>query len=103
MHADEDEPWKLFHEMTDEQWEGLEELLPEKMHGERARFNGILWVFTTRNRWRDMPEKFGKYNTARNRAQRLRDQGFWHMFMEQAKEFGFARTKGEFFAQQRRR
>ena len=59
--------------------------------------------YTNKNRWRGMPPKYGKYNTGRNRAQRLRDQGLWNRFMEQAKEFGYARTRGEFFAQRRRR
>ncbi len=85
-----DEPGKVFHEMTDDEWEVLQDLLPEEMRGERARFNGILWVFTTENRWRDMPTKYGKFNTARSRVQRLRNQRLWEPLISKAQQFGYA-------------
>ncbi|MEE9161353.1 MAG: P-loop NTPase [Candidatus Neomarinimicrobiota bacterium] len=92
------EPGKVFHEMTDDEWEVLQDLLPEEMRGERARFNGILWIFTTENRWRDMPTKYGKFNTARNRVQRLRNQRLWEPLISKAQQFGYALavTVGEF-------
>ena len=92
------EPGKVFHEMTNDEWEVLQDLLPEEMRCERARFNGILWIFTTENRWRDMPTKYGKFNTARNRVQRLRNQRLWEPLISKAQQFGYALavTVGEF-------
>ena len=98
ISADGAEPGKVFHEMTDDEWEVLKDLLPEEMRGERARFDGILWIFTTENRWRDMPTKYGKFNMARNRVQRLRNQRLWEPLISKAQQFGYAPavTVGEF-------
>ena len=53
------------YEVTDSQWEKIRELLPPKKN--RATFcdtfNGILWVMCTGASWRDIPERYGKWNT----------------------------------------
>ena len=56
------------YEVTDEQWEKIKELLPPKKTGRpfknlRNTFNGILWVMCTGASWRDIPERYGKWNT----------------------------------------
>ena len=55
------------YEVTDSQWEKIRELLPPKKTGRpfknlRDTFNGILWVMCTRASWRDIPERYGKWN-----------------------------------------
>ena len=55
-------------EVTDEQWEKIKDLLPPKKTGRpfknlRNTFNGILWVMCTGASWRDIPERYGKWNT----------------------------------------
>ena len=56
------------YEVTDEQWEKIKNLLPPKKTGRpfknlRNTFNGILWVMCTGASWRDIPERYGKWNT----------------------------------------
>ena len=56
------------YEVTDEQWEKIKELLPPKKTGRsfknlRNTFNGILWVMCTGASWRDIPERYSKWNT----------------------------------------
>ena len=56
------------YEVTDEQREKIKNLLPAKKTGRhfknlRHTFNGILWVMGTGASWRDIPERYGKWNT----------------------------------------
>ena len=56
------------YEVTDEQWEKIKDLLPPKKTGRpfknlRHTFNGILWVMCTGASWRNIPERYGKWNT----------------------------------------
>ena len=56
------------YEVTDKQWEKIKGLLPPKKTGRpfknlRHTFNGILWVMRTGASWRDIPERYGKWNT----------------------------------------
>jgi transposase len=72
------------HELTDEQWAELVVLLPpEKPHtgrpslAHRQIMNGILWVLRTGAPWRDMPERYGKWQTVYSRFRRWREAGVW--------------------------
>lgn len=58
------------HELTDEQWELVEALLPQrtaqtgrKPRDPRQMLNAILWVLRTGAPWRDLPERFGPWKT----------------------------------------
>ncbi len=97
------EPWKDYRDLDDYDWAALKPFLPETMGEDRALISGVLWVFTTRAVWKDMPAHFGNFNTARGRCTKLRSMELWEPFIAKAKEFGFARTRGEFFAQHRQR
>ncbi len=61
------------HELTDREWERIKELLPApKVRGRRpsdARqmFNGMLWILRTGVPWRDLPERFGPWETVYTR------------------------------------
>lgn len=55
------------HELTDEQWARLEPLLPRRSSGgqgkdDRLFLNTVLWLAKTGTPWRDLPERFGKWN-----------------------------------------
>lgn len=72
------------HELTDEQWERLEPLLPPQKAGtgrpaadHRRIVNGILWVLRTGAPWRDLPERYGSWSTVYSRFQRWRKAGIW--------------------------
>jgi transposase len=72
------------HEITDEQWERLQPLLPAQKArtgrpaaDHRRILNGILWVLRTGAPWRDMPERYGCWSTVYSRFQRWRQAGIW--------------------------
>jgi ATP-binding protein involved in chromosome partitioning len=96
------EPWKVFRELSDEEWEQLRPVLPPHCRGGRPRvddrslLNGILWVYTTRSAWAAMPERYGNRWTARMRVRRWKQDGIWDPIWRKAKELGYALTEGEF-------
>ena len=72
------------HELTDEQWNRLEPLLPpEKPETGRPSkehktiINGILWILGTGAPWRDLPEYYGSWSTVASRFYRWRKAGIW--------------------------
>jgi transposase len=77
------------HELTDEQWELVAALLPQRtaQTGRRPReprlmLNGILWVLRTGAPWRDLPERFGPWKTVYHYFCRWRDDGTFERILE---------------------
>jgi transposase len=71
-------------ELTDQEWERLEPLLPaEKPRTGRPNvdhrwiINGILWRERTGAPWRDLPERYGPWSTVYSRFWRWRAAGVW--------------------------
>jgi transposase len=74
------------HELSDAQYEHLKPLLPEpRHHGQAGRpwlphhtmLNGILWILRTGAPWRDLPERYGKWNSVYTRFKTWRRDGTW--------------------------
>lgn len=72
------------HELTDQQWEQLRPLLPPQKPptgrpaGDHRRIlNGILWLLRTGAPWRDLPERYGPWETVASRFYRWRKAGLW--------------------------
>jgi transposase len=72
------------HELTDHQWERLEPLLPpQRPHTgrpakeHRTVLNGILWVLRTGSPWRDLPERYGPWQTVYSRFRRWQEASVW--------------------------
>lgn len=72
-------------DLTDGEWELVRALLPPQRppvgrprHDHRTVLGGILWVLRTCASWRDMPQEFGKWETAYRRYRLWRDTGLWH-------------------------
>ncbi len=72
------------HELTDAQWERLQPLLPpQKPHtgrpskDHRTIINGILWIDKTGAFWRDLPERYGPWQSVASRFYRWRKAGIW--------------------------
>jgi hypothetical protein len=70
--------------LTDEQWASVRPLLPPQRGGvgrppndHRAVLGGILWVARTGASWREMPEEYGKWETAYRRHELWKKQGLW--------------------------
>ena len=75
--------------LTDEQWELVRPLLPPQRGGvgrppndHRAVLGGILWVARTGSSWREMPEEYGKWETAYRRYELWLKQGLWRRILE---------------------
>lgn len=72
------------HELTDEQWERIKPLLPPEKPAtgrpnldHRQIINGMIWRTRTGVPWRDLPERYGKWQTVYSRFLRWRDAGVW--------------------------
>lgn len=77
------------HELTDEQWAILEPLLPplntgrgRKMHDRRTIINAVLWLVKTGIPWRDLPEKYGKWNSIYKRFSLWQTDGTWELILD---------------------
>ena len=75
-------------ELTDVAWELVRPLLPPQRpptgrprHDHRTLLSGILWVVRTRSSWRDVPLKFGKWETAYQRYRLWRRTGLWQRIL----------------------
>lgn len=71
-------------ELTDEQWELVRPLLPPQKgrvgrppNDHRVVLGGILWVARTGSSWREMPNEYGKWETAYRRHELWVKQGLW--------------------------
>jgi transposase len=71
-------------ELTDRQWERLRPLLPPQKawtgrpaKDHRLVLNGILWIDRTGAPWRDLPERYGPWQTIASRFYRWREAGIW--------------------------
>ena len=75
------------HELTDAQWELIKEFFPEQGRGgkwsdHRVAFNGILWRLRTGAPWRDLPERYGPWQTVYHRFNSLRKTGLIDRILE---------------------
>ncbi|WP_254648755.1 IS5 family transposase, partial [Streptomyces sp. GbtcB6] len=70
-------------DLTDKQWVCLEAVLPElpvmgrKPRGRRQVFDGIWWRARTGSPWRDVPERYGPWETAYSVFRRWQIDGTW--------------------------
>lgn len=86
---------KRRHDLTDEQWEQLATLLPaEKPKTGRPNLphrqvlNGMVWILRTGAPWRDLPERYGKWETVSSRFYRWQKQGIWQAVLCQLQQMG---------------
>ncbi len=71
------------YELTKEQWERAEALLPPKKTGKRGRprkddrsmLNGMLWIAHSGAQWRELPEVYGRWQPVYARFAKWRDDG----------------------------
>ena len=75
------------HDVTDEQWALLEPLLPahprqgRRWADHRLVINGVFHRARAGGPWRDLPERFGPYQTVYNRHRRWSGDGTWEMIL----------------------
>lgn len=79
--------------ISDEDWARIKDLLPglPGQHGKVARDNrlfvdAVLWVARTDAPWRDLPERFGNWNSTWRRFDRWAHKGAWQRVFEVLKD-----------------
>ncbi len=77
------------HELTDEQWQQIEHLLPGKpgdpgrtSKDNRLFVNAVLWIAKTGAPWRDLPERFGEWNSVWRRFSRWSKSSVWEKVLQ---------------------
>ena len=74
------------YELSDRQWTRIAPLLPHRTHHGQAGHpfndprpivNGILWILHTGAPWRDLPERYGPWETVFARFNGWREDGTW--------------------------
>ena len=75
-------------EITDKAWERMAPLLPEngqrggQWQDHRKVVISILWKLRTGAPWRDLPERYGPWQTCYDRLVRWRRDGIWDRLLE---------------------
>ena len=81
-------------DLTEAQWRILDRLLPDRgergapIADKRRTVNGILWVLRTGAPWRDMPERYGNWNSVFVRFTRWSKLGVWDAVFETLASLG---------------
>jgi transposase len=77
------------HELTDEQWTLVEPHLPlstartgRPPSDRRTQLNGIFWILSTGAPWRDLPERFGPWQTVYDHFRIWRKRGVFAAIVE---------------------
>ena len=76
-------------ELTEERWQRVRALLPPQRpptgrpnRDHRSMLAGMLWVMRTGAAWRDLPERFGPWESVHGRYQRWRQDGIWQRILD---------------------
>ena len=77
------------HELTDEQWALVEPLLPvsgactgRPPKDPRVMLNGVFWILHTGAPWRDLPERFGPWQTVYDHFCKWRCEGVFDRILQ---------------------
>lgn len=80
-------------DLTDLQWQRLESLLPAQRNPgqagrpyqveHRTALNGMIWILRTGAPWRDLPERYGPWQSIYDRFVRWKRQGIWLSLLQQ--------------------
>lgn len=82
------------HALTDEQWDRIRDLVPGKA-GDRGQtgkdnrlfIDAVLYVLKTGVPWRDMPERFGNWNSVWRRFDRWCANDIWEKIVKELCEY----------------
>jgi transposase len=77
-------------DLTDPQWQRIGPILPPERSGKpghpykqhRTILNGMLWIVRTGAPWRDLPERYGPWQTVYDRFVRWQQQGVWTRLLQ---------------------
>jgi transposase len=81
------------HEINDAQWNAIRDFLPGQegdpgatAEDNRLFVNAIMWIAKTGAPWRDLPERFGKWNSVFQRFNRWCKNGVFQNIMEKLQD-----------------
>src|ERR1700677_1386585 len=75
------------YELTDEQWNRIADFFPAngrrggQWKGHRAVVNGVLWILSSGAPWRDLPLRYGPFQTVHRRFLHWRRDGTWERIL----------------------
>lgn len=82
-------------DLTNEQWERFTHILPPQKpetgrpnNDHRLMVNGILWIVRTGAPWRDLPERYGSWNSVYSRFRRWKRVGIWDRVLAELQSQG---------------
>lgn len=77
------------HALTAEQWAQIAPLLPPEVgrvarpaKSNRLMVEGVVWILRTGAPWRDLPKRFGPWQSVYTRFRRWTQQGIWASVLE---------------------
>ena len=77
------------HELSDAQWERIADLMPQpgrrgggRWRDHRQVVNGLMWKLATGAQWRDLPERYGPWQTIYERFSRWRREGLFDALLD---------------------
>src|SRR5947209_18243765 len=77
------------HAISDADWDRIKDLLPGRpgqtgwvAKDNRLFIDAVLWIAKTGAPWRDLPERFGKWNSVWRRFDRWSKKGVWRQVFE---------------------
>lgn len=77
------------HELKDNEWEQIENILPGRpgtvgkpATNNRDFLNAVVWIARTGAPWRDLPERYGNWNSIWRRFRRWAITGVWDKVFE---------------------
>lgn len=71
------------YQLSDDQYAQIEDLLPKngrrggQWKDHRTMIDGILWALSDGGRWRNLPERFGPWQSVYDRFRRWARRGLW--------------------------
>ena len=79
------------HELSDNQWKRIKDILPPERKPQGGRpakdnrlvLNAIIYWLNTGVPWRDLPERFGSWNSIYSRFYRWTQQGVWEKLLSE--------------------
>jgi transposase len=81
------------HEIADDHWERIKDSLPGRegdpgvtAKDNRLFVNAVLGIAHTGAQWRDLPERFGNWNSVGKRFERWAKNGVWQRVFEALKD-----------------
>jgi transposase len=81
------------HAVSDGHWERIKDLLPGKegdpgvtAADNRQFVDAVLWIAKTGAPWRDLPERFGNWNSVWRRFDRLARKGVWRRIFQELQD-----------------